>query len=93
MSEEPTAKPVRALLREISRTNDPDDAPRGFFSPKMVGRITFFGSIFCLLLSAVALIAAIWGVTEEGFALRVVASLAVITLTLFAFRAINLQFE
>ncbi len=94
MNDEPKSKRVRELLQDITARREASDGhPRGFVRTDLVDRITFFASIICLLLVAIALVGMIWDFTNEVFGLRSIATLAVVMLTLFAFRSINAQFE
>ena len=94
MKEEEMEKPIRELLQDItSNSHRSPVPPRGLVRPKLVRRVTFFASLGSLLLTATAFLAMIWDFTDPVLAFRCIGSVIVILLALFAFRAINAQFD
>jgi hypothetical protein len=94
MNEDPKIKPIRELLQDISRHNEPfRDSPRGLIDPKLVDRIVFSAGIFSVLIVAATLLGMIWNSVSEGFGYRFIASVCVTMLTLAVLRIINAHFD
>ncbi len=94
MNPAPQEKTIPTLLKDIQGSNAPSQVPpRGLVDPKLVDRVTFYTSLFCVFFITAALISAIWDLADQVFAFRCVGSMLVLVVALFAFRAINAHFE
>ena len=84
--------PIRELLQDIHSNNEPR-LPRGLVNPQLVGRITIYAALLCLLLATMTLLAMIWEIVDSLIAIRLIATYMILCFSLFVFRFINSQFD
>lgn len=65
------------------------DLKKGFFSPKLIRAITFYIISFCVILSVIVSILAIWKFADPDTLWRTIATLAVIGVGSAVFAFVN----